>query len=289
MSRKIVIDSEQAGRRADIVATELLPTLSRSYVHQLMTLEKISVNDKQTKAGQKLQRGDILRISFEPEELEQIPDIELPILYEDKNVIVINKPAGIISHSRGKYWYEPSVASFIRQKTGQEGDRTGIVHRLDRATSGVMICAKNQETLSFLQKQFAARKVKKSYIAIVSGHLKDAHAVIDMPVERNPKQPQMFRVGMNGKTARTEYEVTRTYANHDKLLLKPSTGRTHQLRVHLKQVGHPIVGDTLYGKEPYERLLLHAHSLKITLPDSERHTFTAPEPEELERFSDESR
>src|SRR5690606_22291336 len=96
-------------------------------------------------------------------------------------------------------WYEPSVASFVRQKTSQDGDRSGIVHRLDRATSGVMICAKNSETLSFLQKQFSARNVKKTYFAIISGHMKIPEALIDMPIERNPKAPATFRVGPNGK------------------------------------------------------------------------------------------
>lgn len=284
MSRTVTIDESQAGRRADVVSTELLPTLSRAYVHSLFDAGKITVNDQQTKHGHKLRSGDILNIGFEPDELEQIADIELPVLYEDDNVLVINKPAGIISHSRGRYWYEPSVASFVRQKTHQEGDRAGIVHRLDRATSGVMICAKNQASLSMLQKQFGLRKVKKSYLAIVSGHLKEAHAIIDMPIERNPKQPQTFRVGANGKAAQTEYEVIKSFLKHDKLLLKPHTGRTHQLRAHLKYLGHPIVGDQLYGLESYERLLLHAQSLEITLPSGERTTYTAPEPSEFGEF-----
>lgn len=285
MARKITIDETQAGRRADIVTTELLPTLSRAYVHNLFDAGKITVNNEQTKNGYKMRSGDILNINFDPGELEQIEDIELPVLYDDENVLVINKPAGVISHSRGRYWYEPSVASFVRQKTHQEGDRAGIVHRLDRATSGVMICAKNQETLSLLQKQFGLRKVKKSYLAIVQGHMKEKHAIIDMPIERNPKQPQMFRVGANGKTAQTEYEVVQSLDKHDKLLLKPLTGRTHQLRVHLKHVGHPIAGDTLYGLETYQRLLLHAYSLEITLPGGKRATFIAPEPDEFGEFN----
>jgi len=287
MARNVIIDEAAAKKRADVVATELLPSLSRSYVHQLITLQKITVNKKPIKAGYKLQLSDVLNIGFDPEELEQIPDIELPILYEDEAVLVINKPAGIISHSRGRYWYEPSVASFVRQKTGQEGDRSGIVHRLDRATSGVMICAKNQEALSYLQKQFGKRTVKKTYIAIVSGHLKEPAAIIDMPIERNPKKPQTFRVGANGKASVTEYKVVKSYPKHDKLQLTPMTGRTHQLRAHLKYAGHPIVGDTLYGQEPYERLMLHAYSLQIKLPGGDKpKTFTAPEPDEFQTFED---
>lgn len=284
MAVKHVIDETQAGRRADIVAAETLPSLSRAYVQTLFDSGHILMNDEPVKRGQKLQLGSTLWIDFDPTQTQQIEDIELPILYEDDNVLVINKPAGIISHSRGRYWYEPSVASFVRQKTGQEGDRSGIVHRLDRATSGVMICAKNAAALSFIQKQFSSRKVKKTYRAIVSGHVLEQHAVIDMPIERNPKKPQTFRVGANGKTAQTEYFVILNLSSHDKLELLPMTGRTHQLRVHLKQLGHPIVGDTLYGTETADRLLLHAYSLELTLPDSTRKKFVAEEPSEFKEF-----
>src|SRR5690606_18021646 len=152
---------------------------------------------------------------FEESEIDDIADIDLSILYEDDNVLIINKPEGIISHSRGRYWNEPSVASFVRQKTGQEGDRSGIVHRLDRATSGIMICVKNSDVMALLQKQFSQRKVKKTYIAIVSGHMKLPEAMIDMPIERNPKAPSTFRVGSNGKAAQTKYQVIESRARHD--------------------------------------------------------------------------
>lgn len=272
--------------RLDQYAVSQYPNLSRSYITKLIEASKILVNDQPSKPGYRLKTDDEVQMNFELEELQTIEDIELPIIHEDENIIVINKPAGVISHSRGRYWYEPSVASFIRQKTGQDDDRAGIVHRLDRATSGVMICAKNQETLSFLQKQFSLRKVKKSYVAVVSGHLKQQKAIIDMPIERNPKRPQVFRVGANGKEAQTEYTVITSYDKHDKVELKPLTGRTHQLRVHLKHIGHPIVGDKLYGTEPAGRLLLHAKSLEITLPGGKRETFTAPEPEIMWKFAD---
>jgi RluA family pseudouridine synthase len=150
---------------------------------------------------------------------------------------------------------------------------------LDRATSGVIIGAKNAAALSWLQKQFSQRKVKKTYIAIVQGHLPNDHAIIDMPIERNPKKPQTFRVGAQGKAALTEYQVIKLNDTYSMLQLSPQTGRTHQLRVHLAHLGHPIVGDTLYGGKPAERLFLHALSLEITMPSRERKTFTAPLPE----------
>lgn len=277
--------NEERTKRLDVFMAEQLPDLSRAYIKRLIDEGGILVNKQSEKPGYKLKRSDKIQLTVDLKALEKIEDIELPILYEDEDVMVINKPTGIISHSRGKYWYEPSVASFIRQKTGQEGERSGIVHRLDRATSGVMVCAKNNDTLSFLQKQFSTRRVKKTYIAIVAGHMKEPKAIIDMPIERNPKQPQTFRAHPNGKPAQTEYEVVQIYDRHDKLKLMPLTGRTHQLRVHLKQVGHPIVGDTLYGQESFARLLLHAYSLEITLPGGERKTFTAPEPSEFKEFN----
>ncbi len=269
---------DKAGQRLDVVAGELLPSLSRAYIKRLLDDGRITLNGKAAKAGAKVQPGDKLQTDFEETELDTIEPIELPVLYEDEDVIVVDKPAGIISHSRGRYWNEPSVASFVRQKTNQAGERAGIVHRLDRATSGVMICAKNSTALAWLQKQFSQRKVDKMYLAIVAGRLDKDEAVIDMPIERNPKVPATFRTSASGKPAQTAYKVITVTKDYSLLELRPLTGRTHQLRVHLKQLGHPIAGDTLYGGKPAERLLLHARSLTITLPDKRRQTFEAPVP-----------
>lgn len=288
MARKIIIDEISAGKRADVVATEALPSLSRAYVHTLFEDGRIALNDERVKPGHKLRLGESMTINFDLSELEQIADIDLPVLFENEDVLVINKPIGVISHARGKYWNEPSVASFVRQMTGQEGDRTGIVHRLDRATSGVMICAKNSETMSFLQKQFSSRNVKKKYRTIINGHVEPREAIIDMPIERNPKAPATFRVGGNGKAAQTQYKVLASSEKHDKLELTPVTGRTHQLRVHLKYLGHPITGDTLYEGSAAERLYLHAYSLEITLPGGERKVFTADEPREFQALMESS-
>jgi 23S rRNA pseudouridine1911/1915/1917 synthase len=282
MARRIKIDESLRGKRADIVAVEAFPKLSRAYIHTLFDAKRIMLNHEEVKPGHKLREGDVLNIDFDEAELEQIPHIDLPVLYEDEAVLVVNKPVGVISHSRGKYWNEPSVASFVRERTGQEGERAGIVHRLDRATSGVMICTKNNETLRFLQKQFSARNVHKTYMAIVDGHIDPPEAIIDMPIERNPKAPATFRVGSNGKPSVTHYKVLESSKSHDLVELKPTTGRTHQLRVHLRQLGHPITGDVLYDGSQYERLLLHAFSLEITVPGGDRRVFTAPLPPAFE-------
>jgi RluA family pseudouridine synthase len=144
-----------------------------------------------------------------------------------------------------------------------------------------MIGAKTPEALSWLQKQFSQRKVKKTYMAVVEGQLEPAEAIIDMPIERNPKHPQTFRAGPNGKPAQTEYKAVKYNGSKTLVELRPKTGRTHQLRVHLKQLKHPILGDTLYGGVSANRLYLHALSLEITLPNRQRKVFVAPLPTEF--------
>jgi 23S rRNA pseudouridine1911/1915/1917 synthase len=245
------------------------------------------VNGKAAKPGYRLRDNDNVEIDYDEAEQSIIPTIDLPVLYEDDDCVVIDKPAGVLTHSQGSGTPEGTVASFLRSRLKGDiiGDRAGIVHRLDRATSGVIIGAKGQTALSFLQKQFADRKVKKTYIAIVRGELKESEAMIDMPIERNPKAPATFRVGINGKAATTHYKVLKTTPQYSLVELKPETGRTHQLRVHLAELGHPIVGDPLYGTGTYgDRLYLHAKSLEITLPNNERKTFTAPVPNEFEEL-----
>ncbi len=282
--QQILISEEQVGRRVDVVVQQHAPRLSRAFVQKLGDQGKITVNGKPAKAGYKLRENDQLALDYDERELDEIPHIDLPVLYEDDDCIVLNKPAGVLTHSKGAFNPEGTVATFLRDKLqGMDGERAGIVHRLDRATSGVIICAKNQAALSWLQKQFAQRKVKKTYDAIVVGRLQPEEAIIDMPIERNPKAPATFRVGANGKNAVTHYKTLQTNKRYSLLELKPETGRTHQLRVHLVELKHPIVGDTLYNGEPAERLFLHALSLEITLPSRERKVFDAPLPAEFSK------
>lgn len=279
------------GERLDQRVVSLLPALSRSFAAELIKSGKVTVNGEvATKAGTKLKPYDDVILDYELSSFK-IPEIELPIIYEDDDCVVINKPTGLLTHSKGAFNPEPSVATWLHNRIVDEklldedknlaNNRAGIVHRLDRATSGVMICAKTEPSLRFLQRQFANRKVQKTYVAIVTGRLKPEEAVIDMPIERNPKAPATFRTGAGGKTAQTHYLVIQSNGNVSLLELKPKTGRTHQLRVHLKQIGHPIVGDKLYGGRPAERLMLHAKELNITLPSGKTKTFTVPVPLEF--------
>lgn len=286
--KQFIIDETDAGKRLDSFVALQMTQLSRAFIQKLCDQGKIMVAGSPNKAGYKLREGDIVAIDYDEAELENIPVIDLPVIYEDDDCIVINKPAGVLTHAQGHLSTEPSVATFLRDRLkGLSGLRGGIVHRLDRATSGVIICAKTPEALSFMQKQFSQRKVKKTYMAVIEGHLKHKEALIDMPIERNPKAPATFRVGHNGKSAQTYYEVKEETKAYSLIELKPTTGRTHQLRVHLLEQGHPIVGDPLYGSGAFgDRLYLHAYSLEITLPNKERRTFTAPVPDEFRELLD---
>jgi 23S rRNA pseudouridine1911/1915/1917 synthase len=280
--KEFVIDADHVGLRADVFVATMYPQYARAALGKLFDGHNVLLNGEDTKLGYKLRLGD--RISVDISLLEQEPDdIDLPVLYEDDNVVVINKPAGVLSHSKGAFNPEGTVSSFLRAHASlkEAGDRVGIVHRLDRGTSGVIICAKNTSAHQWLQKQFATRNVQKTYLAVVSGGFNEPEAVIDVAIERNPKQPQTFRVGSGGKTAQTHYKVLKTLENptNSVVELKPTTGRTHQLRVHMSYLGHPIIGDTVYGGAPFSRMLLHAAKLEITLPGGEHKTFSAPLPE----------
>jgi len=275
----------------------MLPQLTRSAASHLIEQGKVTVNGTVvTKAGYKLRLGDEVTVDYDPEVAESIPAIELPIIYEDDDCVVIDKPIGLLTHSKGLFNPEPSVASWLGTHLAKDpknklkdlekdvaigsphNPRAGVVHRLDRATSGVIILAKTPSALAWLQKQFAQRNVKKVYNAVIEGSLTPEEAIIDMPIERNPKKPQTFRVGANGKPAVTAYSMIERNDKYGLVELRPHTGRTHQLRVHLAHRGHPIVGDTFYGGKPAERLFLHALSLELTLPSRIRKVFVSKLP-----------
>ncbi|MDQ3094132.1 MAG: RluA family pseudouridine synthase [bacterium] len=267
--KQVVVDGGTQKQRLDVLVGSLFPQISRSFITKLVESSKVLVNNESSKPGYKLRLKDVVSIDFEPRDLNKIPDIDLPIIFEDKDMLVIDKPAGVISHSRGKFWDEPSVASFIRQKfkvsdfdANNFSERSGIVHRLDRATSGVMICAKNQASLSYLQKQFSERSIDKTYIAVCEGKVEPTQAIIDAAIARNPKKPTTFIVHKLGKTAQTRYKVLEQGKNC-LVEFKPLTGRTHQLRVHAAFIKHPILGDAFYNGQPAPRLMLHAQSLVI--------------------------
>jgi 23S rRNA pseudouridine1911/1915/1917 synthase len=320
---KEVLTEFEVGERLDKTLARLYPDYSRSAIEKLIGGGQVLVNQEMVKSKYILKIGDQISVDFT--DLDRAPDsIDLPVIYEDENVVVINKPVGVLAHSKGAFNKEGTVATWLKnhvqrhsgldpessQKSHAEGiqttpdlstntqddetddfwgsNRAGIVHRLDRATSGVMIVAKNAVTQKHLQKQFAQRNVKKTYLAVVSGELPENEGLIDVPIERNPKKPATFRAGINGKPAQTEFKVLQT-TNHklqttSLVELKPHTGRTHQLRVHLAYLKHPIIGDEFYSGEPADRLMLHAASLELTLPGGVRKTWNTKTPKEFAKY-----
>jgi 23S rRNA pseudouridine1911/1915/1917 synthase len=281
--KRYLVTENAAGQRADIFLAGKYPALSRSAVEKLFDEKLVRRGSETIKAGQKLRNGEEIKLD-DSLLLKEPEQIELPIIYEDSDVIVIDKPEGVLTHSKGAINHEATVATFIKPKLKEilDNNRAGIVHRLDRATSGVIIAAKNPVAQNILQKQFSQRQTKKKYLAIVEGILNEKQALIDIPIERNPRKPHAFRAGNQGKPAQTEYKVHREFSNEgeafSELELFPKTGRTHQLRVHLAHIGHPVVGDKLYGKDASEHMYLHALSLELMLPNGQRKTFEAKIP-----------
>lgn len=286
MSKEKITEFE-VGERLDKELARLFPDYSRSSIEKLIDSGAATVNEGSAKTKYKLKAGDVIEVDFHPID-KAAEDIDLPVLYEDENVVVIDKPDGVLSHSKGMFNKEGTVATWLKNHVDDSSDdfwqsnKAGIVHRLDRATSGVMICAKNSDTHRFLQKQFSQRTVKKSYLALIDGELPTEEGLIDVPIERNPKKPATFRGGANGKSAQTNFKVLKNNESGGALVeLKPVTGRTHQLRVHLNYLGKPILGDDFYGGKEADRLMLHAHTLEITLPGGIRKIFESKPPKEF--------
>ena len=271
--------------RLDIyLSTKFDTTISRSLWQKYIKAGYVSVNNK-VATTPKFEVDETDEIALNLPEKEQA-DVDLPILYEDDDVIVVNKPSGLLTHAKGGLSDEPTVAEIIRPKTSfaTDTDRPGIVHRLDRDTSGLLIIAKNPESAAHLQRQFAERTAKKTYIAITDGKPKLNAAKIDLPIGRNPSAPSTFRIDPNGKPAQTTYHVLTENDTRSLVELKPTTGRTHQLRVHLAHLNAPILGDRVYGKSSDCRMMLHAQKLEITLPSGERKVFEAAVPDEFKKF-----
>ena len=284
------VDKSDVGQRVDIFLANQFPEFTRSALTNLFGQASILVNNTVSKAGYRLRNGDRIQIDTSMFFLKP-PHLELPVIYEDNNVAVINKPAGVLTHAKGVLNTEATVASFLHSKINDKhlsGNRAGIVHRLDRDTSGVIIGAKNSATAIWLQKQFANRKVEKTYLAIVKGWLSEPAAKIEVSLARNPRRPQTFHADHSGKRAETTYKVIKKIEKrsdrYSLIEMKPTTGRTHQLRVHMAYIGHPIIGDKIYGSGIIGPMMLHAKSLKLTLPDHKKHIFKTPLPARFNEF-----
>jgi len=268
--------------------------LSRTFIKELIVGEKVFVNDKKvSKAHQKIKEGDKIRFSFQKEDKEAViaQDIKLKIVYDDEDLAVIDKPSGMVVHpapGNPQGTLVNALKNIYRKLSDINPGRPGIVHRLDKATSGLLVVAKNNEAHLNLAKQFSQHSIKKTYVAIVKGRTEFDEDVIEMPISRHLFKRKNMAVSFTdkGKYAKTYYRTLKRYENFSLLELKPFTGRTHQLRVHLDFIGHPILGDDKYGRHnDFSRLALHASLLGFNHPRSGKFVeFSSPLPKEFKDF-----
>ena len=302
-----VEDSVPSGLRLDRYISEYLKILTRSQIKARKL--KALLNGKTVKISRPLKGGDRLELSWlEAESPYLVPqNLPLDIIYEDDRVIVLNKAQGMVVHpgagnrqgTLANALLYRSIEKFSRGHAGEEMDmriaetgsfRPGIVHRLDKDTSGVMIAAWDDEALAFLSGQFKVRKVRKTYAALVHGNPKEKQGCIDKKIIRSVRDRKTFTVSdKEGRPSLTYFCLVRSFENYSLLLLRPKTGRTHQLRVHLKYLGNPILGDPIYGRaDPYfpkAGLMLHAKSLSLVLPgQKERKKFRTALPDRFKEI-----
>ncbi len=266
--------------------------LSRSQVQRLIRQGRVTVERVAVKASYLLSPGERIRVQLPPPE-EPAPlaqELPLDIVYEDQDLAVVNKPAGMVVHpsyGHKKGTLVNALLACYPSLSQLPGSRPGIVHRLDKDTSGLMVVAKNEPARRNLQKQFKRGEVKKVYLALVERHLKPAQGIIEAPIGRDPRRRKRMAVLHGGREAVTEYRVRNYLDGYTLVEVMPRTGRTHQVRVHLAFLGHPVVGDLVYGfrKKRLElgRQFLHSHILGFRAPNGQYREFEAPLPEELER------
>lgn len=272
-----IVKKEQENNRIDLYLSKLKEDISRVTIQRLISEEKVLVNGKKTKASYKVQEND--KITLEEDEPKEVSikaqEIPIEIIYEDNDIIVVNKPKGMVVHPANGNPDGTLVNAIMAickgSLSGIGGEiRPGIVHRLDKDTSGILIVAKNDKAHINLSEQIKNHEVQKTYIALVKGIVKENEATINMPIGRSTKDRKKMAVNKNGKNAITHFKVLKTYKNYTLLEVRIETGRTHQIRVHLTQIGYPIVGDTTYsnGKNEWgvQGQCLHAKSLKFKHP-----------------------
>ncbi len=284
--------------RADKYLSAMLPDVSRSQIKRFIEDGAVTLNGEViNKAGEKAKPGDMLTITIVEENADGLvpEDIPLDILFEDDHVIVLNKPAGMVVHpgagNPAGTLVNALLAHFPPIINVGEKDRPGVVHRLDKETSGVLIFAKTKKAYQWLVKQFKSRETQKTYHALVDGHPPTPTGRIEAPIIRDPKFRTQMAVGLQGKgkSAVSEYFALERFDKHTYLEVHPITGRTHQIRLHLNYIGVPVVGDTVYGHRnpslPVDRFFLHAKSLAVKLVgDRVPRSFEAPLPMDLTKI-----
>ncbi len=307
MLEEHIIASSEAGQRLDIFVVTHLHGLSRATLQRAIKTGSILVNGQMAKPRYLVKEGDVVTMQVKNPETPtptsgELP--ELPILYEDKDVVVINKPAGLVVHAGVGTPSGGTIVDWLRARypemgtVGEDASRSGVVHRLDKDTSGVLVLAKTQSGYDHLKAQWHKRAAKKTYFALVYGVPGERRGRINRPLARSPRNPlrrtvmdrpsRAYGRNTSAKDAITEWQQEETFKNiYTLLTVWPETGRTHQIRAHLHWLGFPIVGDNLYTfkrqrpPQGVKRQLLHAAELTLILPSKDKKTFVAPLPEDF--------
>lgn len=294
MTQQIVISAEEQGTRLDRVLSGRFPDMTRSSLQGLIESGAVSKDGKPLKKNYKVCEADAISVELpEPKEVEIQPeDIPLDVVYEDADIVVVNKPRGMVVHPAPGNWSGTLVNALMYHcgdsLSGINGEiRPGIVHRIDKDTSGLLVVAKNDAAHRSLAEQIAVHSALRQYYAVVIGCPKEDSGTISAPIARHRTDRKKMAVDPNGREAVTHYAVLERYRGFTYLTFRLETGRTHQIRVHMKHIGHPIIGDPLYGPKTDSWKLggqcLHAGKLTLTHPSTgERMTFTAPLPDYFE-------
>ena len=277
MNREYELTAEESGQRLDKYLAGEMTDLSRSRIKELVQAGEILVNGKKSKVSYKVQKDDLIQVivlPLEPLKLEA-ENIPLDIVYEDKDVIVVNKPQGMVVHPAAGHPSHTLVNALLYHTRdladSPEGFRPGIVHRIDKDTSGLLMVAKNAAARESLEKQLAAKSNKRQYLAIVHGNFAEEEGTIDAPIGRNPKDRKQMAVVEKGKSAVTHFKVLEQYQGYSLVECQLETGRTHQIRFHMAYIGHPLAGDPLYGPRktlPGHGQFLHAKTLGFEQPST---------------------
>ncbi|MGB9775952.1 MAG: RluA family pseudouridine synthase [Anaerolineae bacterium] len=292
MSEEIsfILPPEEAGERLDRALAARFPQLSRAQLQRLIRSGAITVNGAVVRPAYRLTPGDRITVTFPEEPTVRPEPLPLDIVYEDEYLLVVNKPAGMVVHPAARIVSGTLVNALLAHcpQVADVGgpDRAGIVHRLDRETSGLIVVAKNLEVHAALQRQFKRRLVRKTYVALVEGQVHPREGIIEVPIGRDPKDRTRMAVSRTGRPAVTQYRVVEVFPQYTLLEVRPHTGRTHQIRVHLAWLGYPVVGDRVYGRRRQtllpDRHFLHARELAFTHPViGEKLILSAPLPPEL--------
>lgn len=275
--KNLIVTEQEQGKRLDVYLTSALD-ISRSYAQQLIQRQGVTVNGKDAKANRRLNEGDQVKAVIEvQEEYKVVPqDIPLDIVYEDKDIIVINKARGMVVHPAAGNPDGTLVNALLYHCQGELSGingviRPGIVHRLDKDTSGVMVAAKTDEAHKELAEQIKAHSAHRTYWALVHGNISEERGIVDAPIGRHPKDRIKMAVTFKGgREAVTHFKVLKRYGDYTWVECKLETGRTHQIRVHMAYIHHPVVNDPLYGYKkddfPIEGQALHSHCLDLVHP-----------------------